>query len=281
MPPPVIIILAVLAALAALTVFILSLRGTLTFAYDGEFKIFFRVLFFKFRIFPFKEKRTKHRVHSMGRWRAKRIRKLVQKREERRSKFNIVNLIRDALTKKDVKEDTAEKKQSKKPEEPKKKGLDFRITADDVSTVLDVLGLTAELAALTVKQFSKRLRIKIARLKVKIASPDAALTAVAYGAATQTVNILLPILDDVKNFDLPKRKNFDVVADFTSTEPEIDMEISFSLRVWHLFDIPIPAITHAVPRLPKYVDKVLDKIKEIKSASSEETSEDGQNNDAS
>lgn len=276
---PFIIIGAILLLMLLFAVFALSLRGTLTIAYDGEFKVFFKVLFIKIKIFPFKEKRQKHRVRHMSRRRAARIRKQVEKREALKKKYSIKNIIRDALTKKDADKPEKKKKAEIQTAAKKKASPNIKITADDVSTVLDILRLTVELVALTVKQFAKRLRVKVARLKVKVATPDAAVTAVAYGAVTQTVNILLPILREVKNFDLPKQKNFDVTADFTTDKPDIDMELSFSLRVWHLIDIPLPAIEKAIPRLPKYIDKVLEKIKEIKGEEKEDADNENKSAD--
>ena len=93
------------------------------------------------------------------------------------------------------------------------------------------------------------MRIKVARFKIKIATEDAALTAVTYGAVSQIINVLLPILSTVKNFDLPKRKNFDISADFTTTTPEIDVKVSFSLRVWHFADIGIRSLWGGIGKL--------------------------------
>ena len=129
---------------------------------------------------------------------------------------------------------TAKRGEEHKPQKKEKKSI---------SEILDVVSLVTDLTGVVVTRFTKRLRIKVARMKIVVATDDAATTAIAYGAITQSINLLLPILSDVKNFDLPKNeKNFDVRADFTSDTPSADIKISFSLRVWHLFDIALGAL---------------------------------------
>jgi len=71
---------------------------------------------------------------------------------------------------------------------------------------------------------------------------DAANTAIAYGAVTQAVNLLFPILSKAKNFNVPKSTDVDIQADFLSEASEIDISISFSLRVWHLFHVAFAAL---------------------------------------
>ena len=270
MPPPLIIAAAVVLAVILLIVIIFSLRVTITFAYSEDgFRMFIKPLFFKINIYPFKEKRKKHRVRSMSVRKARRIRRQIEKRNEINKKLNPITLIKNALSTDKKPKTETEKPTVKKPVEQKKS--DIKFTADDAKAILDLLRLMVELSLITVKQFSKRLRIKVARLRVKIASPDAAVTAISYGAATQTVNVLLPILSEVKNFKIPKKKDFDVTADFTSDKPEVDIEISFSLRLWHFLDIPRPAIGKAIVASPRYIDLVLEKLKDENDSESDKS----------
>ena len=256
MPTPLLIICIVLAAFAILIIFALSLKGTLTIIYNEEFSIYFSILFFKFKLFPFKEKRKKHRVRHISRRRAAKIKK---KYADRPSDFleTVANFIKKFKGKKTKDTKKQPKKEGTKQQEGKKDTSSFRLNANDVSGILDILSLTVELVALTVKRFSKRLRIKAALLKITVASPDAATTAIAYGAVTQAVNVLLPLLREIKNFTMPSRKNFDIGYDFTADKPKIDMKLSFSLRVWHLLDIPFPAIKRTIPEIPKYIEQII------------------------
>ena len=68
---------------------------------------------------------------------------------------------------------------------------------------------------------------------------------------TQAVNLLLPVLEQVKNFTLPDATELSIEADFLSEAPDIDVKLSFSLRVWHLFDVAFGALKHFVKYLVK------------------------------
>lgn len=75
-----------------------------------------------------------------------------------------------------------------------------------------------------------------------IGTGDAASTALTYGAVTQAINVIFPLLDNIGTLSLPDAKKIDIRADFTSEESEIDIKISFSLRVWHLFHVAFAAL---------------------------------------
>ena len=233
----------ILAAIALLTLFILSLRGTLTVEYKGEFALSFRVLFFNLKLLPVKE-RTKHYRRSMSRRKAKRIRKQVAQREERKNSF------KEKLFGKKQKK-TEDKKGAEQGAAEKKERPDIPVSLVARETV-DILSAFTEIIAVIVKRFTHHLRVKIARFKIKIATEDPAITAVTYGAATGIINVLLPILATVENLGLPKEKDLDISTDFTSTTPEIDLKVTFSLRTWHIADIAIRTVFGGIS---KYVGR--------------------------
>ena len=88
-------------------------------------------------------------------------------------------------------------------------------------------------------------------MKIRVATGDAATTAIAYGAITQAVNLLFPVLESIKNFSLPKTCDIDIVADFAGEGIEADIEISFALRVWHLFHVAFGALFSAIGHFVK------------------------------
>jgi len=221
---------ALTAAFLAAIPLTLSLRGTLTVAYDGEITISFRVLFINIRLYPFPQFKRKRHRKSMSAREAARIRERARRKAEKK------RLRRGALT---------QKKEQPKKREPKKTDEKFPIKETLTDTV-DILAAVTETVAVIVKRFTHHLRIKVARFKVKVATEDAALTAVTYGAASQIINVLLPILSTVKNFKLPKEDQFGIWVDFASTKPDIDIKLSFSLRTWHLADIGIRALAGGI-----------------------------------
>ena len=208
--------LLVIGIIVLLFVGLLSLKATVTVAYSDEVRLSVKVLCFRIGILPKKEKKG---PHSMSAAKAERIRKKARKKAEKK---------RLAAQEK-AKKKAEHKLQKKKPKK-------------SVSEILDMLTMIRSIAAEVIRRFVKHLRIDVARLKLKIATGDAATTAIAYGAVTQSVNLLLPVLEQVKNFRLPDVTDLDIQADFTAEESEADVELSFSLRVWHVFHVAFGAL---------------------------------------
>ena len=209
---------------------ILSLKATITIAYRDEVALSVRVLFIKIPILPAKEK--KPGPHSMSAKKAQKIKQALRKKQQKKA---------EAKQKKAEKK--AAKKEQPKEEKPKK----------SLSDILDILSLVRKLLVKVVKTFFGHLRIDIARLKIRVATGDAATTAIAYGAITQAVNLLFPILESVKNFSLPRTRDIDIVADFTGEGIEADIEVSFKLRVWHLFHVAFGALFEAIGHFVKKI----------------------------
>ena len=234
--PVLLIIGIVIVSLILLVSFLLSLRGTLNIKYNGELFISLRVLFVKIKLYPKKDK--KRRRQSMSAGEAKRIRKAARKRAQKERELERQRKREKALAK------------ARKKEERKKKPLSEKIS-DGVETVK----LISDIATGAVKRFTKRIRVKITRFKIRVASSEASKTAIAYGAIVETVNGLLPVLTESKNFRMPPKEDLEVVADFTSDSPEFDIDVSLSLRVWHILDIALAALLKALPRLRKRSQK--------------------------
>lgn len=141
--------------------------------------------------------------------------------------------IRDALRKKQQKKALAKKEKEKAKETKEKKSISETIS--DVRMITDI-------ALAVIKKFFGHLQIKMTRIKMVIATGDAATTAIAYGAITQSLNILLPALESVKNFKKLKKTEIDIKTDFLAESPTVDVEISFAIRVWHIFDVAFAAL---------------------------------------
>ena len=220
MPTP----LIVLGIIVLFFVFLLSLKATITVGYAKDVTLSVKVLFLRIGILPKKDK--KKGPHSMSAKKARKIREKAAKKKSAKAKA--------------AKEKAAKKKEklAQKHKKPKK----------SLSEILDIIGLVRELAAVVIRKFFKHLRIDVARLKIKVAMGDAANTAIAYGAISQAVNLLIPVLQEVKNFNLPDVVDFDIQADFLGDAIEADIELSFSIRVWHLFDIAFGALKTFIKR---------------------------------
>ena len=216
--------------------FLLSLKATVTVAYCGEVTLFVRVLCFKIKILPAKKKKY---PQSMS---AKKARKIKEKCEKKEAKKKLKK-----AEKKAAKEQKKEEKKKAKAEGTVKK------EKKSAGEILDIVSLVANLLKQVIGKFFGHLRIKIARIRLKIATGDAATTAITYGAVTQAINVLFPIIDNIKTVKTPVNKDIDISADFCSDETEIDIELSFALRVWHLFHV----LGAALGQLIKYIFKTV------------------------
>ena len=206
--------------------FILSLKATVTVAYRDEVALSVRVLFLNFRIRPQKKKKG---PHAMSERKAKKIKEKLRKKQQ---------------TKADAKQKKQDKRAAKKEAPaatPKKK----------LSDILDIITLVRALLAKITKTFFGHLRIDVVRLKIRVATGDAASTAIAYGAVTQAVNLLFPLLDGTKTVSTPKKRDIDIVADFLGEEMEADIKISFSLRVWHVLHVGLAALLATIKHFIK------------------------------
>ena len=205
------VFLIICLLITALFLLLLLSRATFAIEYMGEDVVMYaRVFFIKFKIYP---ERKKWFFKSMSRRRARRIKEDLEAEAER---------------KRAKKEKKRLKKLEKKKQQKGKKGL------KSPAELLDILTLVTALVKQLTGKFLKHLRIKLTKIKIKIGTGDAAATAIAYGAVTQSINVLFPLLEEVKNFSFPKNKDIDVSADFTAEESEMDIHFFISIRVWRL-----------------------------------------------
>ena len=214
--------LIVIGAILLLFLFLLTLKVTLTVAYRDEITLSVKVLFLRIRLLPKKEKKL---PRSMSAAQARRLQKKMKKQAAKKAAKK------------------AEKKKAK--EERKQEGITTQKGGKkkkSIREILDTVAMIREIVSVVIHRFFKHLRVDMARIKIKVATNDAATTAIAYGAVTQSVNLLLPLLNKIKHLDLPKVGDIDVSADFLSDSPEADVKLSFSLRVWHMLHVAIGAL---------------------------------------
>ena len=84
---------------------------------------------------------------------------------------------------------------------------------------------------------------------------DPATTAVAYGAVSQAVSYLLALLQNNKNVRGLKKADLDIECDFLSDSIAADIELSFSMRVWHVFHIAFAALGSLIKKKVKSMAK--------------------------
>lgn len=211
--------LIIIGAIILFFALILSLKGKLTVAYSDEISLTLKILFVKINILPRKDERK--RVRSMSKKEAERLERRLTKKKEKKEEKRI------------------RRKQQHKDENKNKE-------KKTLSDILDVVTLVTKIAKTALGAFWGHLRIDVAKFKIKVATDDAASTAIAYGAVSQAVAYLFEFLKNEKKVKGLKKAQTDISCDFLSDTPEADINISFSLRVWHILHIGLASLIELI-----------------------------------
>ena len=97
-------------------------------------------------------------------------------------------------------------------------------------------------------RFAHHVRLRATRIVIKVATDDAAKTAILFGAVNQAVAAILEILDSSGKLQGLKSARILVAPDFTAEKTSADIHIVLSLRVWHMLDILLRAAWRFVKR---------------------------------
>lgn len=98
-------------------------------------------------------------------------------------------------------------------------------------TLRENIRLVRALVAALVRKTGKHLHLKVARMHIRVATGDAATTAILYGATSASLAYLLAALDRVTSLKT-KPREMGVFADYLHEKSSIDLKLIFSLRVW-------------------------------------------------
>ena len=192
--------LIVILSIALLIALLLSTKVLLHIRYEESLTVYLRVLFVKIRLYPSKKEKKKH-PHSMSKRKAQKIKDSLQKKPKKKPK----------------------KRKSKKKEKEKE--------PKEAPDLISIVSIITNFVKSFIRIFAGSVRIRSSRLHIVVATEDAADTAIAYGALTQAINLLFPLLDGIKTFKhLPRGKELSVRADFLSDTPKIDANIELYIR---------------------------------------------------
>lgn len=138
------------------------------------------------------------------------------------------------------------KKSSKKKEKPKKQKKKTSEKTESKGTpklkIVDYIYIIRDVSRAFFGRFAKHLHIKLAKIYIRVATDDAAQTAILYGAVSQALACLLEVLDSVTNLDKIEKAEIDVEPDFLSEKTDAKINITYSLRVIGILDIGIKTL---------------------------------------
>ena len=140
------------------------------------------------------------------------------------------------------KKEKKKKKQKKEKEKQKPDADDAQGEAPAKPTVVDYIGIILDVVKLFFKRFAKHLHIRLATVYIKVASPDAAQTAMLYGATSQAVAYLVEGLNAITNLDRLKSSRIEVFPDFSSDKLEAKINITFSIRLFGVVDMGVRSL---------------------------------------
>ena len=184
--------------------------------------VWISVWFLKFRVFPSKKKKVNYKKFSIEKFRKmrrKQERKLRQKKRQDEKKAQ-----------KNKPKEEISAAENEKPKKSVKENINF------------VISLFKNIVCVILKKFYKYIRCDIYRFYVRVASEDAAKTAVVYGAVSQSVSYVMTLLGNTSHTKMVGSASVIVEPDFTSEKSEARILIRFRLRVWHIFALAVSAV---------------------------------------
>ena len=200
-------------------VLILLIRVKIVIDFHGDdVKLLLKILGIPIKLMPRKEKKKKIRLSDYSY-------KSIQKQKEKEAKKKLKK---------------ASEKQKKKSPIPHEK---------EKGSFTDKISLITELVKYLLGKFLGHLRIDVTEIKISVGSEDAAKTAIMYGVVSQAAAILIDVLEGITNVKRSKRTEISVVADFTSEKIRSDINIAFSLKVWHAFSIALGVLRRYIVRM--------------------------------
>ncbi len=224
--------LIVLAVLFLLILLLLLCPVQIAVAYDGKFRLKVGAAGIRFRIFPSDRELLEDSTLS-PRKKQKIQKKLLKKaaRAEKKAEKKAAKKAKEALAGKHKKKRGKEKASdgAKKKEGPKAKGI------------LRDIRFLARAAKILLLKFGRRLHVKLKRLEIVVASPDAAKTAYLFGGVSQAVAYLLRSLDAYSRLSF-RNETVSVKADFLKEKLSADIDILFSIRVGSLLSLALSAL---------------------------------------
>ena len=142
--------------------------------------------------------------------------------------------------KKDKKEKKGKPKKKKKAQnEDTEQSKD---SGESALKIVDHLNIITDVSKVFFGRFTKHSHVKLVRVNIKVASDDAAKTAILYGTVSAALSSLIALLDEVTNLDSPGRSNISVVPDYLSDKSEARIKLVYSIRVIGLIDLILQSI---------------------------------------
>ena len=153
------------------------------------------------------------------------------------------------------KKEKKKKKKKKKEEEPAEaseadKDAEKKKKKENRAAIFDLIREVKKI----LPKFIGKIHFRSAKLNVKVATGDAASTALACGGAKAGASILFELIDKFAVLERGSSRNVAIEPDFTSDEMKYDIDVRFRLRV-------IWAVHYGLKVLLKFIKSKIKKSK--------------------
>lgn len=200
---------------------ILCLRLSVRVRTADELTLIAGIGFIRLRLLPQKEKRLKLKSYRIDRYR-----KMLRKEELSEEKKNRKK----------------QKKQAKKSEKTAAEKTDETEVKEEKRDIPALIAKLTRVAGVFISRFGKHLRIHLRKIKLTVATGDAAQTAILYGAVIGAVQNLYALLVSSGTLKTTPNSELMVETDFLSEKPRAEIDITFSFRLWQLFDMALRSL---------------------------------------
>ena len=194
----------------------------LNITYKDNIAAFAQVLFIKIQLYP-----KKKRIPRPNDFKIKRFRKTINRNLKRY-------------------ESNAEKAQRKAEKKKLKKTKGTTETPEDVSPkpkkkkdIKPLLRMLIRILKAFIAKFPRYLQTDVKRLVIGVASDDAANTALTYGYTVQAIQYAVSFVKCNSNLRQTKNSVVSVYPDFTTEKWVVDVDITFSIRVYQVIALGI------------------------------------------
>lgn len=122
------------------------------------------------------------------------------------------------------------KKYKKKKEKKKDSTVTLRTMGDPKPrTLLDDVKMIREILHIFLKDFSHRAHVNLAKIHVRVGTPDAAQTAILYGLIASAIDGVVTFLEEITNLDKIRSHAISVEPDFLADRSSAEIKIRISI----------------------------------------------------
>ena len=220
--------LIVILAILLFLLLLLSVRIQITIEYNDSLYVYARIFsLIRIQLTPGKEKKFKLGAYTD---------KEIAKREK-------------ALQQKTARKEQKKQEKKKQKAEKKKRLKEHPEEAAHERTLSENLSLIIDIVKVLFSRFFKHLRIDLSRIHISLVGEDAAQTAILYGIVCQSVAYLLELLGQFKTVSTPVFSDVSVTPNWIGERTEVDLKLTFSLRIGHIFDVVFRVLGRAIKHL--------------------------------